>query len=111
MPLNDAKVDATFHGDAFASFFSRMVAIVLRRLRDLDSAVRTACVDAVTAMSACITRPPFSASFLRPLLNALAQEQDANAQISAAADEVEECGDDILLGAHAGSSSEIEHIG
>ncbi|KAL2349342.1 hypothetical protein Fmac_003342 [Flemingia macrophylla] len=73
-----------FHGDALSPFVSKMVATLLRRLRDPDSAVRSACVDAVAAMSSRITRPPFSAAFLRPLMDALAQEQDANAQIGAA---------------------------
>ncbi|KAK7307169.1 hypothetical protein VNO77_39992 [Canavalia gladiata] len=73
-----------FHGDALSPFLSKMIATVLRRLRDPDSAVRSACVDAVSAMSSRITRPPFSAAFLRPLMDTLAQEQDANAQIGAA---------------------------
>ncbi|RDX99548.1 TORTIFOLIA1-like protein 4, partial [Mucuna pruriens] len=73
-----------FHGDALSPFLPKMVATVLRRLRDSDSAVRSACVDAVASMSSRITRPPFSAAFLRPLMDALAQEQDANAQIGVA---------------------------
>ncbi|XP_027362081.1 TORTIFOLIA1-like protein 4 [Abrus precatorius] len=73
-----------FHGNALSPFISKMIATVLRRLRDPDSAVRSACVDAVASMSSRITRPPFSAAFLRPLMDALAQEQDANAQIGAA---------------------------
>ncbi|XP_061360821.1 TORTIFOLIA1-like protein 4 [Gastrolobium bilobum] len=73
-----------FHGDALSPFVSKMIATVLRRLRDPDSAVRSACVDAVAAMSSRITRPPFSAAFMRPLMDCLTQEQDANSQIGAA---------------------------
>ncbi|KAK7367965.1 hypothetical protein VNO80_09985 [Phaseolus coccineus] len=73
-----------FHGEALSSFLPKMLATVLRRLRDTDSAVRSACVDAVAAMSSRITRLPFAAAFLRPLMDALVQEQEANTQIGAA---------------------------
>lgn len=73
-----------FHGDALSPFLSKMISTVLLRLRDTDSAVRSACVDAVSAMSSRITRPSFSVSFLKPFMDALAQEQDANSQIGAA---------------------------
>ncbi|KAK8471978.1 hypothetical protein PHAVU_002G078100 [Phaseolus vulgaris] len=73
-----------FHGEALSSFLPRMLATVLRRLRDTDSAVRSACVDAVAAMSSRITRLPFATAFLRPLMDALVQEQEANTQIGAA---------------------------
>ncbi|KAI4328326.1 hypothetical protein L6164_020687 [Bauhinia variegata] len=73
-----------FHGDALSPFVSKMISTVLRRLRDPDSAVRSACVDAVTAMSSRITKPPFSAAFLKPLMETLTQEQDVNSQIGAA---------------------------
>lgn len=78
------NVLSRFHGEALSPFISKMLATVLRRLRDTDSAVRSECVDAVASMSSRITRPPFSAAFLRPLMDALAQEQEANAQIGAA---------------------------
>ncbi|CAJ1931611.1 unnamed protein product [Sphenostylis stenocarpa] len=78
------KILSRCHGDALSSFLPKMLATVLRRLRDTDSAVRSACVDAVAVMSSRITRPPFAAAFLRPLMDALAQEQDTNAQIGAA---------------------------
>jgi len=60
-----------------------MISTVLRRLRDPDSAVRSACVDAVAAMSSRITKPPFSA-FFKPLMDAITLEQDLNAQIGSA---------------------------
>ncbi|OIW10523.1 hypothetical protein TanjilG_15895 [Lupinus angustifolius] len=73
-----------FHCDALAPFLPKMIAAVIRRLRDNDNAVRSACVDATAAMSSQITGPPFSAAFLKPLMDALTQEQDANSQIGAA---------------------------
>ncbi|KAJ7953704.1 microtubule-associated protein TORTIFOLIA1 [Quillaja saponaria] len=60
-----------------------MLSTVLRRLRDPDSVVRSACVDAVSAMSSQITKPPFSA-FLKPLMETLTVEQDLNSQIGSA---------------------------
>ena len=74
---------SNFHGDALSPFLSKMISTIIRRIRDPDSAVRSACVDAVTAMSSRITKPPFSA-FLKPLMEALTQEQDVNSQIGAA---------------------------
>ncbi|XP_042496314.1 TORTIFOLIA1-like protein 4 [Macadamia integrifolia] len=71
------------HGDALSPFLSKMLANIVRRLRDSDSVVRQACVDAVTAMASQITRPPFSV-FLKPLTEALLLEQDYNAQIGSA---------------------------
>ncbi|MED6136697.1 hypothetical protein PIB30_058171 [Stylosanthes scabra] len=82
--VNLLSLLSRFHGDALAPFLSKMIGTVIRRLRDSDSAVRSACVDAVSTMSSRITKLPFAAAFLRPLMDALAQEQDANAQIGAA---------------------------
>ncbi|KAK9935580.1 hypothetical protein M0R45_022679 [Rubus argutus] len=72
------------HGDALAPFLSKMISTVLRRLRDPDSAVRSACVDAVAAMSSQIKTPEFASSFLKPLMDTLAVEQDSNSQIGSA---------------------------
>lgn len=60
-----------------------MLSNVVRRLRDSDSAVRLACVDAVGVMSSQITKPPFSA-FLKPLTDSILLEQDYNLQIGSA---------------------------
>uniref|UniRef100_A0A5B7AMG5 Putative microtubule-associated protein TORTIFOLIA1-like n=1 Tax=Davidia involucrata TaxID=16924 RepID=A0A5B7AMG5_DAVIN len=68
------------HGDALSPHLSKMLSAVLRRLRDPDSAVRSACVDAVASMASQITKPPFS-SFLKPLVEAIFLEQDYNSQI------------------------------
>ncbi|KAM6594191.1 hypothetical protein CsatA_001894 [Cannabis sativa] len=71
------------HGDALSPHLPKVLSSVTRRLRDPDSAVRSACVDAVTALRYHVSRPPFS-SFLRPLADALFTEQDLNSQIGAA---------------------------
>ncbi|GFY88376.1 ARM repeat superfamily protein [Actinidia rufa] len=69
------------HGDALSPHLSKMLsAVVLRRLRDSDSAVRSACIDAVASMASRITKPPFC-SFLKPLVEAILHEQDCNSQI------------------------------
>lgn len=60
-----------------------MVSTVQRRLRDSDSAVRSACVEAVSAMSSRITNSPFS-TILKPLMETLTTEQDPNSQIGSA---------------------------
>lgn len=81
--VNLLSLLSRFHGDALSPFLSKMIATVLRRLRDPDSVVRSACVDAVAEMSSRITRPSFSVAFLRPFMDALALEQDVNVQIGA----------------------------
>ncbi|EOY00281.1 ARM repeat superfamily protein, putative isoform 1 [Theobroma cacao] len=71
------------HGNALSPHLSKMVSTVARRLRDPDSAVRSACVEATTAMSSHITKPPFSV-LSKPLIEMLVVEQDVNSQIGAA---------------------------
>lgn len=71
------------HGDALSPHLPKIVAIITRRLRDADSAVRSACVAATAAVAAKITRPPFS-SLMKPLMETLTAEQNANSQIGAA---------------------------
>ncbi|XP_042502803.1 TORTIFOLIA1-like protein 4 isoform X2 [Macadamia integrifolia] len=71
------------HGDALSPFLSKMLANIVRRLRDPDSSVRQACIDAVTAMASQITKASFSV-FLKNLTEALLLEQDYNAQIGSA---------------------------
>ena len=56
--------------------------VVLRRLRDPDSAVRAACVEAVSSIAAQITKPPFS-SIVKPFVDSIFHEQDHNSQIGA----------------------------
>ncbi|XP_060214432.1 TORTIFOLIA1-like protein 4 isoform X2 [Lycium barbarum] len=70
------------HGDALSPHLTKMISAVLRRLRDADSAVRTACVEAVTSIASEITQVPFS-SILKPLIDAIVHEQDNNSQMGA----------------------------
>lgn len=70
------------HGDALSPHLAKMLSTVLRRLRDPDSAVRSACVEAVSSIASEITQPPFS-SILKPLIDAIMHEQDINSQIGA----------------------------
>lgn len=78
------SVLAAAHRDDLAPFISRMIAnVVIRRLRDSDSSIRSACVDALAAMASEITSPPFGA-FLKPLTEALLLEQDCSSQAGAA---------------------------
>lgn len=71
------------HGNTLSPHISKMVSTLSRRLRDHDSAVRSACVEATTAMSSHITKPPFSV-LSKPLIEMLVVEQDVNSQIGAA---------------------------
>ncbi|PRQ16039.1 putative MT-associated protein TORTIFOLIA1/SPIRAL2 [Rosa chinensis] len=71
------------HGDALAPHLSKMLNNITKRLRDPDSAVRSACQNAVASLSCHVTKPPFS-SFSKPLAEALFTEQDVHSQIGAA---------------------------
>jgi hypothetical protein len=71
------------HGNALSPYLSKIIANVIRRLRDSDSSVRSACVNSVSALACHVTKQPFL-SFLKPLSEALFTEQDQNAQIGAA---------------------------
>ncbi|KAL3501266.1 hypothetical protein ACH5RR_035715 [Cinchona calisaya] len=70
------------HGDALSPHLSKMLSSVLRRIRDPDSSVRSACVDAVSSIASHVTRPPFSL-ISKPLIDCISHEQDYNAQIGA----------------------------
>ncbi|CAH2033793.1 unnamed protein product [Thlaspi arvense] len=72
-----------YHGDSLSPHLSKMVSTVIRRLRDPDSSVRSACAAATADMSAHVTRQPF-ASVAKPLIETLIQEGDSNSQIGAA---------------------------
>ncbi|XP_057763566.1 TORTIFOLIA1-like protein 3 [Arachis stenosperma] len=76
---------AETHGSALSPYLSKILIAVLRRLRDPDSAVRSACADSVAALSCHVSgKQPFFSSFAKPLSEALFTEQDANAQAGAA---------------------------
>ncbi|KFK44614.1 hypothetical protein AALP_AA1G281600 [Arabis alpina] len=71
------------HGDSLTPHLPKMVSTVIRRLRDPDSSVRSACAAATADISANITKQPFS-SVAKPLIEILIQDGDSNAQIGAA---------------------------
>ena len=74
---------AQTHGNMLAPYLSKILGSVVRRLRDVDSSVRSACVNSIAALSRHVSKPPLNA-FLKPLAEALFTEQDQNAQASAA---------------------------
>ncbi|XP_062228591.1 TORTIFOLIA1-like protein 3 [Phragmites australis] len=67
--------------DAVAPLVPRLVAAALRRVRDPDSSVRAALVDAARAAAGAAASPPAA---LGPLADALLHEQDQCAQLAAA---------------------------
>ncbi|KAL0814357.1 hypothetical protein Bca101_070800 [Brassica carinata] len=71
------------HGDSLSPHLAKMVSTVIRRLRDPDSSVRSACAAATADISAHVTAQPFT-SVAKPLIETLIQEGDSNAQIGAA---------------------------
>ncbi|CAL5198309.1 unnamed protein product [Lathyrus oleraceus] len=71
------------HGNALSPYLSKIIANIIRRLRDTDTSVRSACVNSVSALACHVTKQPFL-SFLKPLSEALFTEQEQNAQIGAA---------------------------
>ncbi|MED6150249.1 hypothetical protein PIB30_070569 [Stylosanthes scabra] len=76
---------AETHGTALSPYLSKILTAVVRRLRDPDSAVRSACADSVAALSCHVSsKQPFFSSFAKPLSEALFTEQDGNAQAGAA---------------------------
>ncbi|GAB4845589.1 hypothetical protein Ancab_038991 [Ancistrocladus abbreviatus] len=71
------------HSNSLSSHLPKLLSAVLRRLRDPDSAVRSACVSTVASFAYHIAKPPFS-SILRPLADSLSTEQDLSSQSAAA---------------------------
>ncbi|TVU11852.1 hypothetical protein EJB05_45461, partial [Eragrostis curvula] len=67
--------------DAVAPLVPRLVSAALRRVRDPDSSVRAALVDAARAAAGVAESPPAA---LEPLADALLHEQDQCAQLAAA---------------------------
>ena len=58
------------HGNTLSPYLSKILANIIRRLRDPNSSLRSACVNSVSTLSKHITRKPFS-SFLKSLTEAL----------------------------------------
>ncbi|KAL8226600.1 hypothetical protein R6Q57_016432 [Mikania cordata] len=71
------------HGDVLSPYLSKLLSAVVRRLRDPDTIVRTACVAATGSIASHVTKPPFM-SVAKPFVDALVTEQDLNSQIGAA---------------------------
>ncbi|KAI3686471.1 hypothetical protein L1987_80149 [Smallanthus sonchifolius] len=71
------------HGDVLSPYLSKLLSAIVRRLRDPDTAVRTACVAAAGSVASHVTKPPFM-SVAKPFVDALVTEQDLNSQIGAA---------------------------
>ncbi|GMH15346.1 hypothetical protein Nepgr_017187 [Nepenthes gracilis] len=91
------SVLASTHRNFLSPHLPKIISSLLRRLRDSDSSVRSACVDVVISLSQNLTSSPFRA-FLEPLLAAVLIEQDYNVQIGSA----------LCLSAAIGSSPEVE---
>ncbi|KAB2633428.1 microtubule-associated protein TORTIFOLIA1 [Pyrus ussuriensis x Pyrus communis] len=72
------------HGDSLSPHVTKMLNSITKRLRDPDSAVRSACQTAVASLSCHVTKPSSFGSFLKPLTDALFTEQDPNSQIGSA---------------------------
>ncbi|XP_019153310.1 PREDICTED: microtubule-associated protein TORTIFOLIA1-like [Ipomoea nil] len=71
------------HGDTLSPHLSKLLSAVVRRLRDPNSSVRSACIAACASISSHLTKPPFP-SIIKPFLEALFTEQEINSQIGAA---------------------------
>eukprot|EP00253_Pinus_taeda_P017584 PITA_17584 len=75
---------ADAHGDSLSPHLSRMVGNVVRRLKDPDSNVRDACVDAIGVMASRITDSNSSISaFVKPFWEAIG-EQNRYLQVGSA---------------------------
>lgn len=71
------------HGNSLSPYLSKLLSAIVRRLRDPDSSVRSACVSASLSLSSHITSPSFT-SITKPFVESLFIEQDTNAQNGAA---------------------------
>ncbi|XP_038678889.1 TORTIFOLIA1-like protein 3 [Tripterygium wilfordii] len=72
------------HTQSLSRFLPKILSHLIQRLRDSDSSVRSQCISTVSALTANVTRVPFSSAFLRPLSDALFTEQDRNSQVGSA---------------------------
>ncbi|KAH9331209.1 hypothetical protein KI387_003317 [Taxus chinensis] len=80
--VNLFGVLADAHGDVLSPHLSKMVANIVRRLKDPDSNVRDACVEAIGVMASKITTPSVGV-FIRPLFESLG-EQNRHLQMGSA---------------------------
>ncbi|KAL8529722.1 hypothetical protein ACS0TY_006966 [Phlomoides rotata] len=70
------------HGNCLSPYLSKLLSAVVRRLRDPDSSVRSACVAASLSLSSNLSSP--FTSIIKPFVESLFTEQDFHAQTGAA---------------------------
>ncbi|KAK1363352.1 microtubule-associated protein TORTIFOLIA1-like [Heracleum sosnowskyi] len=71
------------HGNLISPHLSKILSSIIRRLCDPNSAVRSACITAISSISSHITKPPFSL-IAKPIVDALVTAQEMNFQSGAA---------------------------
>ncbi|WOH10507.1 hypothetical protein DCAR_0729976 [Daucus carota subsp. sativus] len=71
------------HGNLISPHLAKILSSVIRRLCDPNSAVRSACIDAITSLASHVTKPPFSL-IAKPIVDALVTAQEMNFQSGAA---------------------------
>lgn len=81
--LRLVSVLSEHHGNSLSPHLTKLQSAVVRRLRDPDSSVRSACVAASLSLSSHLTSPPFT-SIAKPFLESLFIEQDPKSQNSTA---------------------------
>jgi hypothetical protein len=68
---------ATLHGDSLACHLPKMVANIVKRLKDPDSSIRDACVETIGILASHVGAADAGSAiavFLKPLLEALAEQ-------------------------------------
>lgn len=70
------------HGNSLCPYLSKLLSAVVRRLRDPDSSVRSACVAASLSLSSNLSSP--FTSIIKPFIESLFTEQEFHAQTGAA---------------------------
>lgn len=71
------------HGNLISPHLSKILSSIIRRLCDPNSAVRSACITAVSSISTHVTKPTFSL-IAKPIVDALVTAQEMNFQSGAA---------------------------
>lgn len=71
------------HGNLISPHLSKLLSSIIRRLCDQNSAVRSACITAISSISKHVTRPPFGL-IAKPIVDALVTAQEMNFQSGAA---------------------------
>ncbi|KZV31260.1 hypothetical protein F511_13054 [Dorcoceras hygrometricum] len=81
--LHLVSILSKHHGDSLSPYLSKLLSSIVRRLRDPDSSVRSACLAATLSISSNLTNQPFT-SITKPFIESLFMEQDLSAQNGAA---------------------------